>query len=149
MRRPAASAAALVWLMIAGLVIPAAKAEVSDGPALVLSKSTAKLGEYIGVTGTGFPAGARLQVEICGLGGSSNSCAIAAAVAATTDAAGGFHQALPVVEPPTPCPCPVLLVPWEVHLCLSGRPARPAAGCRHRGRYGEGLTISATRGLPG
>ena len=112
MRRPAASAAALVWLMIAGLVIPAAKAEVSDGPALVLSKSTAKLGEYIGVTGTGFPAGARLQVEICGLGGSSNSCAIAAAVAATTDAAGGFHQTLPVVEPPTPCPCTVHAAPF-------------------------------------
>ncbi|WP_370384410.1 hypothetical protein [Catenulispora sp. GAS73] len=91
----------------------AAHATAADGPALMLSKSTAKLGEYISVTGTGFPAGARLQVEICGIGGTSNSCAIATAVIATTDPAGGFHQALPVVEPPTPCPCTVHAAPFD------------------------------------
>ncbi|GAA2020087.1 hypothetical protein GCM10009839_15880 [Catenulispora yoronensis] len=80
--------------------------------ALTLSKSTAKVGERLTVTGSGFPAGARLQVEVCGIGGSSNSCAIGAAVLATTDAFGGFHQNLLVTEPPTPCPCTVHAAPY-------------------------------------
>ncbi|WP_194915600.1 hypothetical protein [Catenulispora rubra] len=121
MRRLVASAAAI--LLAVGFTTSAASvssaasspahATAADGPALVLSKTTAKLGEYISVTGSGFPTGARLQVEICGIGGTSNSCAIAAAVIATTDAAGGFHQTLPVVEPPTPCPCTVHAAPFD------------------------------------
>jgi hypothetical protein len=106
------AAAAAVALLTFGLTPPAAHA-VADGPTLVLSKSTAKLGEFIGVTGSGFPVGARLQVEICGIGGSSNSCAIGAAVAATADALGGFHQTVPVVEPPTPCPCTMHAAPFD------------------------------------
>jgi hypothetical protein len=109
----AASAAAVLMAVAVGLTTPAAHATAADGPTLVLSKGTAKLGEYISVAGSGFPTGARLQVEICGIGGSSNSCAIAAAVTATTDAVGGFHQTLPVVEPPTPCPCTVHAAPFD------------------------------------
>ncbi|ACU77635.1 conserved hypothetical protein [Catenulispora acidiphila DSM 44928] len=113
MRRLAAVAAAFVAaiLLAAGLPVPAAHA-TDDGPSLVLSKTTAKLGESISVTGSGFPIGAQLQVEICGIGGTSNSCAIASAVGATADALGGFHQNLPVVEPPTPCPCTVHVTPF-------------------------------------
>ena len=113
MRRLAAVVAALVAaiLLAAGLPSPAAHA-TADGPSLVLSKTTAKLGEYISVTGSGFPIGAQLQVGICGIGGTSNSCAIASAVGATADALGGFHQNLPVVEPPTPCPCTVHATPF-------------------------------------
>ncbi|MEY9890722.1 hypothetical protein ABIA35_000703 [Catenulispora sp. MAP12-49] len=109
MRRLAGAGATA--LLVAGLTAPATRAAV-DGPTLVLSKTTAKLGESISVTGSGFPIGAQLQVEICGIGGSSNSCAVAAAVPATTDARGGFHQSLPVVEPPTPCPCTVHVTPF-------------------------------------
>lgn len=105
------SAVAASVLLIGGLTAPVTYA-AADGPTLVLSKSTAKLGEYISVTGSGFPIGAQLQVEICGIGGSSNSCAIAAAVGATVDALGGFHRTLPVVEPPTPCPCTVHVTPF-------------------------------------
>jgi hypothetical protein len=81
-------------------------------PTLTLSKNTAKAGERITVTGSGFPAGARLQVEVCGIGGSSNSCAITDAAPATTDAFGGFRQNLVVTEPPTPCPCTVHAAPY-------------------------------------
>lgn len=109
MRRLAGAAAAV--LLLAGLTVPTARA-AADGPTLSLSKNTAKLGEYIDVTGSGFPIGVQLQVEICGIGGSSNSCAIAAAVSATANALGGFHQSLPVVEPPTPCPCTVHVTPY-------------------------------------
>lgn len=98
-------------LLAAGLTSPATHAG-PEGPALVLSESTAKLGEYIRITGSGFPQGAQLQVEICGIGGSSNSCAIAAAVTVTADALGGFRQSLPVAEPPTPCPCTVHAAPF-------------------------------------
>lgn len=80
--------------------------------ALTLSKDTAKVGERITVTGSGFPAGARLQLEVCGIGGSSNSCAIGDAAFATTDAFGAFHQNLLVTEPPTPCPCTVHAAPF-------------------------------------
>jgi hypothetical protein len=114
MRRLAAAAAAL--LLTAGvttvLVAPQAAQAADTGPTLVLSKSTAMLGEYIGVTGSGFPIGARLQVETCGTGGSSNSCAIADAAFATVDALGGFHLSLHVTEPPTPCPCTVHAAPF-------------------------------------
>ena len=104
-------AAFALVLLAAGFTSPATHAD-PDGPTLVLSKSTAKLGEHVGVTGSGFPLGAQVQVEICGIGGSSNSCAIAAAVTATADALGAFHQSLPVVEPPTPCPCTVHAAPF-------------------------------------
>ena len=111
MRRFAAVAAIAAAVLLAGLTSPVAQA-TADGPVLVLSKTTANLGEYISVTGSGFPIGAQLQVEICGIGGSSNSCAIASAVGATADALGGFHQTLPVAEPPTPCPCTVHVTPF-------------------------------------
>ncbi|MEY9927314.1 hypothetical protein ABH926_001939 [Catenulispora sp. GP43] len=111
MRRLAAAGATA--LLIAGLTAPVTRADAgADGPTLALSKTTAKLGESISVTGSGFPIGAQLQVEICGIGGSSNSCAVAAAVPATANALGGFRQNLPVVEPPTPCPCTVHVTPF-------------------------------------
>ncbi|GAA1975835.1 hypothetical protein [Catenulispora subtropica] len=98
------------------LVLTAALAAVVHAgptmPALTLSKDTAKVGEHIVVTGSGFPTGARLQVEVCGIGGSSNSCAIADAASATADAFGGFRQNLVVTEPPTPCPCTVHAAPY-------------------------------------
>jgi hypothetical protein len=128
-------------LVLLGSALTSGFAAAVDGPTLVLSQGTAKLGEYIGVTGSGFPIGAQLQVEICGIGGSSNSCAIAAALPATADARGGFHQSLPVVEPPTPCPCTVHAVPFagpaadpvDVPITIPGlrylpQAARPAAG---------------------
>lgn len=108
MRRLVVAVGALVfWL---GLGTPAHAAP--EVPALTLSTGTAKVGEHVGITGSGFPAGARLQLEICGIGGSSNSCAIADAVFATSDAFGGFRQSLLVTEPPTPCPCTVHAAPF-------------------------------------
>ena len=109
-------------------------------PTLTLSKNTAKAGERITVTGSGFPSGARLQVEVCGIGGSSNSCAITDAALATTDAFGGFRQNLVVTEPPTPCPCTVHAAPVRrgrrrprrhpAEHSRSALPAAGAAGCR-------------------
>lgn len=97
--------------MVAAAVF-STSAAVATSPALTLSTSVARVGERIAVTGSGFPAGARLQVEVCGIGGTSNSCAIGDAVVATADAFGGFRQTLPVTEPPTPCPCRVHAAPY-------------------------------------
>src|SRR3954464_1929149 len=98
---------------MAAAVLFSAPAVKAPAPTLTLSTATAKVGEHIAVTGSGFPAGARLQVEICGIGGKSNSCAIADAALATTDAFGVFHQNLLVTEPPTPCPCTVHATPYD------------------------------------
>ncbi|MFL6117392.1 MAG: hypothetical protein ACJ786_39480 [Catenulispora sp.] len=110
-RLTAGTAALLLVLGTAWTTAPAAHATPAMA-ALTLSKGTAKVGERITVTGSGFPAGARLQVEICGIGGSSNSCAIGDAAFATADAFGGFRQSLLVTEPPTPCPCTVHAAPF-------------------------------------
>ncbi|MBW8806328.1 MAG: hypothetical protein JF587_21125 [Catenulisporales bacterium] len=111
-------------LSLAGIA-PTARSAV-DVPTLTLSKETVKPGEWVAVSGSGFPVGARLQIEVCGVGGSSNSCAISDAAFATTDAFGGFHQNLRVTEPPTPCPCVVHAAPYAGTLTfgnLSGGPA--------------------------
>ncbi|MFL6110256.1 MAG: hypothetical protein ACJ786_02735 [Catenulispora sp.] len=104
------------WAVIAAVLSLAGIAptaySAADVPALTLSKEVVPPGEWVAVSGRGFPAAARLQIEVCGVGGSSNSCAIADAAFATTDAFGGFHQNLRVTEPPTPCPCVVHAAPY-------------------------------------
>ncbi|NUR60448.1 MAG: hypothetical protein HOV87_17575 [Catenulispora sp.] len=104
--------AVAVVAAVAAAAVFSPSAAAGTTPTLTLSTSVAKVGERVAVTGSGFPAGARLQVEICGIGGTSNSCAIGDAVFATTDAFGGFRQNLLVTEPPTPCPCVVHAAPF-------------------------------------
>jgi hypothetical protein len=93
---------------------PAAVAAAADAtaPTLRLSAPTAALGTYEIVTGSGFAKGAQVQLEVCGIGGSSNSCDLQDAVPATADGAGAFTVHLRVVEPPTPCPCTVHAAPF-------------------------------------
>lgn len=84
----------------------------ADGPLLHLSQTTAALGTWITVDGTGFAPGARYQLAICGIGGTSNSCDVTAAAFAVVGAQGTFRQDLQVHEPPTPCPCTVHAAPY-------------------------------------
>jgi hypothetical protein len=79
---------------------------------LHLSETTAALGTWITVDGTGFAPGARYQLEICGIGGTSNSCDGTEATFAVVGAQGAFRQNLQIHEPPTPCPCTVHAAPY-------------------------------------
>ena len=79
---------------------------------LHLSQDTAKVGEYVSVSGTNLPVGARYQLEVCGIGGTSNDCAITQAAFVTVGPSGGFTQSLRISEPPTPCPCTVHAAPY-------------------------------------
>lgn len=83
-----------------------------EGPALHLSQSTAKLGDWITVSGTGLAPGAHYQLEICGIGGTSNSCDVTDAAPAVVSTQGTLRQNLQVHEPPTPCPCTVHAAPY-------------------------------------
>jgi hypothetical protein len=99
--------------LLAVLALTGAAAEAADpGPELHLSAPTAQLGGAEVVTGTGFTRGAQVQIEICGIGGSSNACNLQDAIPATADANGGFTVHLKVTEPPTPCPCTVHAAPF-------------------------------------
>ncbi|MFJ8593614.1 hypothetical protein [Streptomyces sp. NPDC093598] len=85
-----------------------------DRPVVELSKSQAGTGGSVAVSGSGWRPRALLTLLVCGqaepqrgVTGGTNSCANADGRAVTTDADGRFRRALPVVEPPVPCPCVV------------------------------------------
>ncbi|MEV6180769.1 hypothetical protein [Streptomyces sp. NPDC052015] len=105
----------VVVAVLALLLLPCAGPASAAGPATVkLSASQAGTGGTITVSGSGWRPRALLMLLICGrstpskgvLGG-TNSCANADGRAVTTDADGRFSRALPVAEPPVPCPCVV------------------------------------------
>ncbi|GAA3825018.1 hypothetical protein ACFS5L_41605 [Streptomyces phyllanthi] len=110
---------ALVAVLALVLVPPAGvgaggAAWAADKPTVELSKSQAGTGGSITVSGTGWRPQTLLMMLICGRStpsrgviGGTNSCANADGRAVTTDAKGAFDKALPVVEPPVPCPCVV------------------------------------------
>lgn len=114
MRRP------LLWRVILCTALSTGLAETPvtawgappEGPALHLSQNTAKLGDWITVAGTGLAPGAHYQLEICGIGGTSNSCDVTDAVPAVVSTQGTLQQHLQVHEPPTPCPCTVHAAPY-------------------------------------
>ncbi|GAB2872865.1 hypothetical protein GCM10027074_45670 [Streptomyces deserti] len=103
---------ALLFLLPLAGAVPAAAADAR--PSVALSKSQAGTGGSVTVTGEGWRPRALLMLLICGqsvpsrgVTGGMNSCANGDGRAVTTDAEGRFRRALPVVEPPVPCPCVV------------------------------------------
>ncbi|MEU2287418.1 hypothetical protein ABZ614_36855 [Streptomyces sp. NPDC013178] len=89
-------------------------ASAADTPAVKLSTSQAGAGGSITVSGSGWRPRTLLMLLICGqatpsrgIVGGTNTCANADGRAVTTDADGRFSRALPVAEPPVPCPCVV------------------------------------------
>lgn len=109
------SAALLVALLPALLLLPAPGARATDGkPAVTLSEQQAGKGGDITVKGTGWRPNTLLMMLICGQSapgtgviGGTNSCANADGRSVTTDAKGAFSRKMPVSEPPQPCPCVV------------------------------------------
>ncbi|MFD3549712.1 hypothetical protein ACFWUW_29725 [Streptomyces sp. NPDC058655] len=101
----AAAPAALALALPAA--VPAAAAERE--PAVVLSLQEAAKGTEITVTGTGWPARTMVMLLVCGQNmiGGTNSCANADGSAVSVADDGRFAARLPVVAPPTPCPCVV------------------------------------------
>jgi hypothetical protein len=103
----------LLFVLLLVTLSEASVAAWADGPMLRLSKDTANLGDWITVSGTGLAPGARYQLEICGIGGTSNACDVTDATFAVVGAQGTFQQTLQVHEPPTPCPCTVHATPYS------------------------------------
>ncbi|MGP3772567.1 hypothetical protein ACTWJ8_17245 [Streptomyces sp. SDT5-1] len=109
---------ALVAALLAGsapwATSAAASSSAADKPSVTLSKSQAGTGGSITVKGAGWRPDTLLMMLICGQSspsrgviGGTNSCANSEGRAVTTDGKGAFSKAMPVAEPPKPCPCVV------------------------------------------
>ncbi|MCK7625050.1 hypothetical protein MUU72_18365 [Streptomyces sp. RS10V-4] len=116
MRRGWRGASAAALLALLGLlslpVLPAAVARAvpaAGPPSASVSQKEAGVGGTVTVTGRGWRPHALLTLLICGQNmiGGTNTCANGDGRTVTTDDRGAFRRALPVAEPPTPCPCVV------------------------------------------
>ncbi|MFE7316474.1 hypothetical protein ACFU7T_25785 [Streptomyces sp. NPDC057555] len=129
-RRPSALLAALALALLPvllpalapGLPLPAASAApAGDPPSAAASPKETGAGGHVTVTGRGWRPHALLTLLICGQNmiGGTNSCANGDGRTVTTDDHGAFRLALPVAEPPKPCPC-------VVHVATATGPAATA-----------------------
>ncbi|MEU0006438.1 hypothetical protein ABZ079_19740 [Streptomyces sp. NPDC006314] len=140
----------MLLLTLAGPVAAA------DGPAVKLSAAQAGTGGSVTVSGTGWRPHALLMMLVCGRAtpsrgviGGTNSCANGDGRAVTTDARGAFSRALPVAEPPVPCPCVVHVATvtgakaeTDAVLRVAGHPVAPLPAVRAGGRL---AVLSDTR----
>ncbi|MEU0165605.1 hypothetical protein ABZ214_09150 [Streptomyces iakyrus] len=130
-------------LVLAG----AGPAGAAERPVVELSASQAGTGGSVTVSGSGWRPRALLTLLVCGqsepkrgVTGGTNSCANADGRAVTTDAEGRFRRALPVVEPPVPCPC-------VVHVAtVTGAAAEADAALQVAGHTVEPLPADAAGG---
>jgi hypothetical protein len=121
----------LVGALVASSAGPAAGQET---PAAALDRGVARPGESVEVTGTSWPDGSVVQAQLCGneaLNGSVD-CDRANALTVGVGSDGLFSIQLPVTEPPTPCPCVVLVTSPDLigtvlrlPLEISGVPVAP------------------------
>jgi hypothetical protein len=105
---------ATIWATasLTGCVYFARTAAASNGPAVHLSTSSAKIGQLVQVTGAGWaPVGQTVQIELCGQNGLdlSNDCNQSNQYTAAIRPGGVFYGALTVRLPPAPCPCVVVV----------------------------------------
>ncbi|MER6415904.1 hypothetical protein ABT273_33410 [Streptomyces humidus] len=133
--------APVLLLLLLSLVLSAAPAPAAaaDRPAVKVSAAQAGTGGSITVSGTGWRPRTLLMLLVCGQAtpgrgviGGTNSCANADGRAVTTDADGRFSRALPVTEPPAPCPCVVHVAAAtgakaqaDAAFQVAGHPVRP------------------------
>ncbi|MER7990014.1 hypothetical protein ABTY53_31170 [Streptomyces noursei] len=118
----AALVLAVLPVLLPGLPAPAAHAAAAgDPPSAAVSQKEAGVGGDVTVTGRGWRPHALLMLLICGQNmiGGTNACANADGRTVTTDDRGAFRKALPVAEPPKPCPC-------VVHVATATGPAAAA-----------------------
>ncbi|MEU2789271.1 hypothetical protein [Streptomyces sp. NPDC007100] len=87
----------------------AAAATSASDPVIQVSPQEAGKGGTVTVTGRGWRPKTLLTLLICGqnMTGGTNACANGDGRAVTTGPDGSFRKALPVAEPPKPCPCVV------------------------------------------
>lgn len=78
-------------------------------PTVFVDRTGTAAGEQMLITGSGWPAGASLIVELCGHGGLRGSvdCDVPHQRSAGVGPAGTFSVELTTALPPTPCPCVV------------------------------------------
>ncbi len=108
-----ALSAAVLGLLVLQLVdVPEAGAATDE--ATVTPDSRVDVGELVTVSGSGWPAGANLVVEICGANAARGTldCALEAGRTVATDLDGRFALQMTAVAPPSPCPCVVRI--WAV-----------------------------------
>jgi hypothetical protein len=101
--------AAGVLVATAAFVASAPSHAQTTDPLVVLDRTGTAPGEEMVVTGSGWPAGASVVVELCGQGAlrGSADCDIANQRTVAVDATGAFRSGLTVGLPPVPCPCVV------------------------------------------
>jgi hypothetical protein len=115
MNRTRVGVPALALLILVASVVGATGAAAAEkpvdrnAPTLSLSPAIAAPGTTVLVSGTGWPAGSLVSLEVCGRngdGGSAN-CDLPASTITGSDAEGRFGSRLLVNLPPAPCPCVV------------------------------------------
>ena len=104
-------AAAAVVVAALAIAPAAAGASPVTAEALHLGSSTLVVGRSGTLEGTGWPPGSSLQAAICGALADAGSadCANTSAVTVAPGPDGAVSATFPVVVPPTPCPCVVLV----------------------------------------
>ena len=108
------SAAAFVAVLMGSP--PAVASAQEETPSASLDRGDAEPGGSVEVTGRSWPDGVVVQAQLCGnqaLNGSVD-CDRAGAMTVGVGSDGLFSIRLPVTEPPTPCPCVVLITSPDV-----------------------------------
>ena len=109
-----ARAGAVFWAataLVGGLVAIPATAS-AGGPVVHVSAKTAKAGELVQVSGSGwFPVGETVQIELCGQNALniSDDCDQVDQYTAAIRSGGVFYGAVVTRIPPAPCPCVILV----------------------------------------
>lgn len=101
-----------IFALVLGVLVAggarAGAAQTTD-PTVAIDRTGTAAGETILITGTGWPSGASLIVELCGHGGLRGSvdCDVAHQRTAGVGPSGTFSVELTSGQPPVPCPCVV------------------------------------------
>ena len=98
--------AMLVTFLAVGAGASASAAQ-APGPSATVDRDPVATGEVALVTGSGWPAGTLVRVELCGNEAldATADCAIGGSRDVGVQADGNFYATLPILEPPSPCPC--------------------------------------------
>ncbi|WP_251076696.1 hypothetical protein [Streptomyces benahoarensis] len=130
----AAAAVLVLGAVLLPYAPPAAAAPPGGAPTAEVGTGQAGTGGTVTVSGRGWRPKALLTLLICGQNmiGGTNSCANGDGRAVTTDGRGAFRTALPVAEPPKPCPCVVHVATVtgpaaadDVPFAVAGHPVAP------------------------
>ncbi len=108
-RRSESDVSVIVCLL--AVVLPVKQAEAASQGTLTLATSTVVPGRAVTVAGVGWAPNTVLQASICGANAVSGSvdCAAQSSVIFSAGPTGTIESTIPIVIPPKPCPCVVLI----------------------------------------